>query len=52
MAGGYYRLAADFEAELTQACSITSEPVPAQVAESFTLIYGPVEEFERDRARR
>jgi uncharacterized metal-binding protein YceD (DUF177 family) len=44
MAGGYYRLAADFEAQLTQACLITSEPVPAQVAESFTLIYGPVEE--------
>jgi len=44
MAGGYYRLAADFEAQLTQACSITSEPVPVRVAESFTLIYGPVEE--------
>ncbi len=44
MAGGYYRLAADFEAELTQACAITSEPVPARIAESFTLIYGPVEE--------
>lgn len=44
MAGGFYRLAADFEAELTQACSITSEPVPARVAESFTLIYGPVDE--------
>lgn len=44
MAGGYYRLAAEFEAQLTQACAITSEPVPARVAESFTLIYGPVEE--------
>jgi uncharacterized metal-binding protein YceD (DUF177 family) len=44
MAGGYYRLAADFEAELTQACAITSEPVPARIAESFTLTYGPVEE--------
>jgi uncharacterized metal-binding protein YceD (DUF177 family) len=44
MAGGYYRLAADFQAALTQACAITSEPVPARVAESFTLIYGPVEE--------
>lgn len=44
MAGGYYRLIADFEAELTQACSITSEPVPARVAENFAMIYGPVEE--------
>jgi uncharacterized metal-binding protein YceD (DUF177 family) len=44
MAGGYYRLVANFEAQLTQACSITSEPVPARVAEKFTLIYGPVEE--------
>jgi uncharacterized metal-binding protein YceD (DUF177 family) len=44
MAGGYYRLVADFEAELTQACAITSEPVPAHIAESFTLLYGPVEE--------
>jgi uncharacterized metal-binding protein YceD (DUF177 family) len=44
MAGGYYRLAAGFEAQLTQACAITSEPVPARVAESFTLTYGPVEE--------
>jgi uncharacterized metal-binding protein YceD (DUF177 family) len=43
-AGGYYRLAAGFEAQLTQACAITSEPVPARVAESFTLTYGPVEE--------
>lgn len=44
MAGGYYRLTADFEAQLSQACAITSEPVPARVAESFTLTYGPVEE--------
>jgi uncharacterized metal-binding protein YceD (DUF177 family) len=44
MAGGYYRLAADFEAELSQACAVTSEPVLARIAESFTLTYGPVEE--------
>jgi uncharacterized metal-binding protein YceD (DUF177 family) len=44
MAGGYYRLAADFVADLTQACAITSEPVPAHLAESFTLTYGSVEE--------
>ena len=42
--GGYYRLAAEFEAELTQACAVTSEPVPSRVSESFTLVFGPVEE--------
>jgi uncharacterized metal-binding protein YceD (DUF177 family) len=44
MAGGYYRLAAEFVAELVQACTITLEPVPGRVAESFTLTYGPAEE--------
>jgi uncharacterized metal-binding protein YceD (DUF177 family) len=44
MPGGYYRLAASFEAELVQACTVTLEPVPARIAESFTLTYGPVEE--------
>jgi uncharacterized metal-binding protein YceD (DUF177 family) len=44
IAGGFYRLAADFEADLSQACAITSEPVPAHIAESFTLTYGPTEE--------
>jgi uncharacterized metal-binding protein YceD (DUF177 family) len=44
MAGGYYRLTAEFVADLAQACAITSEPVRARVAESFTLTYGPVEE--------
>jgi hypothetical protein len=37
MAGGYYRLAAEFAADLVQACTVTMEPVPAHVAESFTL---------------
>jgi uncharacterized metal-binding protein YceD (DUF177 family) len=44
MAGGYYRLAAEFTADLTQACAITSEPVPAHLAENFTLTFGAVEE--------
>ena len=44
LAGGFYRLAAEFEAEVVQACVVTSEPVPARLAESFTLTYGPVEE--------
>ncbi|HEY3920247.1 MAG TPA: DUF177 domain-containing protein [Stellaceae bacterium] len=44
LAGGYYRLAAEFEADLVQACTVTLEPVPARLAEAFTLTYGPVEE--------
>lgn len=44
MTGGYYRLVAEFEAELVQACIVTMEPVPSRVAEAFTLTYGPVEE--------
>ncbi|HEV8014596.1 MAG TPA: DUF177 domain-containing protein [Stellaceae bacterium] len=44
LAGGYYRLAAEFEAELTQACTITLEPLPGRIAEAFTLAYGPTEE--------
>lgn len=44
MAGGYYGLAANFEADLVQACTVTLEPVPARIVESFTLTYGPVEE--------
>lgn len=43
MAGGYYRLEAQLEAELVQACIITSEPVPSRIAEAFALVYGPVE---------
>jgi uncharacterized metal-binding protein YceD (DUF177 family) len=42
--GGYYRLAADFEADVTQACIVTAEAVPARIAESFTLTYGPLDE--------
>ena len=41
--GGFYRLAASFEAELAQACTVTLEPVPSRIAESFTLTYGPAE---------
>jgi uncharacterized metal-binding protein YceD (DUF177 family) len=44
IAGGFYRLTADFEADLSQTCAVTSEPVPAHIAESFTLTYGPAEE--------
>jgi uncharacterized metal-binding protein YceD (DUF177 family) len=42
--GGFYRLAAEFEAELVQSCTVTLEPVPARIAEAFSLGYGPVED--------
>jgi uncharacterized metal-binding protein YceD (DUF177 family) len=44
LAGGYYHLAAEFEAKLTQACTLTLEPIPNRIAEAFTLTYGPAEE--------
>ena len=44
MAGGFYRLAATLEAALVQACTVTLEPVPSRIAESFSLSFGPVDE--------
>ena len=44
LAGGFYRLAATMEAELSQACTVTLEPVASRIAERFALVYGPVEE--------
>ncbi|HVA13010.1 MAG TPA: DUF177 domain-containing protein [Stellaceae bacterium] len=44
MAGGYYRLEAEFAAELVQACTVTQVPVACRLAESFTLTYGPAEQ--------
>ena len=47
---GDIRLEADFAADLVQACIVTLEPVPAQIAEPFTLIYRPgIDEDEADR---
>ena len=42
--GGFYRLTADFAADLVQACTVTLEPLPSHVGESFTLLYGPDQE--------
>jgi uncharacterized metal-binding protein YceD (DUF177 family) len=44
LAHGFWRLAAAFEAELAQACVVTLEPVPSRIAESFSLIYGAVDD--------
>jgi uncharacterized metal-binding protein YceD (DUF177 family) len=48
--GGDIRLEADFSADLVQACIVSLEPVPVQIAESFTLIFRPgIDEDEADR---
>lgn len=43
LAGGFYRLTAELDAELTQACVLSLEPVPNRLQESFSLLYGPVD---------
>jgi len=42
MTGGFYRLAAEFEADLVQTCTVTLDPIPARIAEAFSLTYGPI----------
>ncbi len=44
--GQSVRLDAAFEAQFSQECVVTLEPVAGAVAESFSLIYGPVAESE------
>jgi uncharacterized metal-binding protein YceD (DUF177 family) len=47
---GDFRLEADISADLVQSCIVTLEPVPASIAESFTLVYRPgIDEDEADR---
>jgi uncharacterized metal-binding protein YceD (DUF177 family) len=40
IAAGFYRLSAAFEAEVTQACVVTFEPVTTRLEETFSLLYG------------
>ena len=40
--GGMFRLTADLEAEVTQTCVVTLEPVASRVAERVTLMFGTV----------
>jgi hypothetical protein len=48
--GGDVRLDGTLEAELVQPCVVTLEPVPAKLADGFTLIYRPgLDEEEADR---
>jgi uncharacterized metal-binding protein YceD (DUF177 family) len=49
-AGGDIRLEADLTADLVQSCIVTLEPMPAQIAEEFVLIFRPgIDEDEADR---
>jgi uncharacterized metal-binding protein YceD (DUF177 family) len=48
--GGEVRFDGTLEAELVQPCVVTLEPVPARLADSFTLTYRPgLDEEEADR---
>ncbi len=42
--GGRIRLEAGFEAAFTQSCVVTLDPVPAEIVQNFTLLYGPADE--------
>jgi|SRR5579864_1372110 len=44
LAAGFYRLSATLQADLTQPCVVTLEPVKSRVAEAFALLYGAVDE--------
>jgi uncharacterized metal-binding protein YceD (DUF177 family) len=44
--GGFYRLSAELDAAPVQACAVTLEPVSNRINESFSLLYGPIEEEE------
>jgi uncharacterized metal-binding protein YceD (DUF177 family) len=46
VAGGFYRLAARIEAEVTQACIVTLEPVAQLVEDEFSLLYGALDAQE------
>ena len=42
--GEVIRLEASFEAEFVQSCVVTLEPVPGEISDRFSLIFGPPEE--------
>jgi uncharacterized metal-binding protein YceD (DUF177 family) len=43
LSGKLVRLDASFEAEFTQECVVTLDPAPGRVAQTFSLLYGPLE---------
>jgi uncharacterized metal-binding protein YceD (DUF177 family) len=44
IAAGFYRLSAALQADLTQACVVTLEPVKSHITEEFVLLYGAIDE--------
>ena len=48
VSGEQIRLDATFEAEFAQSCVITLDPVPGQIAQTFSLVYAPLEEQETE----
>jgi len=44
VSGERIRLDATFEAEFVQSCVVTLDPVPGRVAQTFSLVYAPLEE--------
>ncbi|MGH7012866.1 MAG: YceD family protein [Stellaceae bacterium] len=40
IAGGLVRLEAELDADITQTCVVTLEPVKSRIAENFTVLYG------------
>jgi uncharacterized metal-binding protein YceD (DUF177 family) len=48
VSGERIRLDATFEAEFAQSCVVTLDPVPGRVAQTFSLIYAPLEEQQTE----
>ncbi|MBV8736353.1 MAG: DUF177 domain-containing protein [Alphaproteobacteria bacterium] len=46
--GELIRLDATFEAEFVQSCVVTLDPVPGRVAQTFSLVYAPLEEQQTE----
>jgi len=42
------RLDAAFEAEFLQSCVLTLDPAPGRIAQSFALLYGPLEDQQAE----
>ena len=45
LAGGLVRLSSTLSADAVQACVVTLEPVPARIAEEFSMLYGEGEDL-------
>jgi uncharacterized metal-binding protein YceD (DUF177 family) len=45
LGNGHYRFSGTLEAEVTQACVVTLEPVPARLSETFAIELAPADEL-------